>query len=157
MAQVIYAGSAIIPAPFCAINSDPIVAGDQRRLGKTYTLTLTGQTISYKGSPQTGTLSGAGWGGPLGLFWQDSGDPSDENIAYDHKMAGNQIKQQALEDLFSVDGQWLEFDSPDGSMPMKCQPKNFKIIFAEGNWVNQVNYTITCETDILYLNGEVYQ
>lgn len=159
MASVIYNSCAVIPAPMVTIASDPIIAGDQRRLGKTYTVTMNGFLISYKGSPASVSMAGANWGGFNNQFWIVSDYPPDESPPIYHKLFNIESKQEALENLFSTDGQWLEFDSPDGSSPLKCQIKNAKINYAESsdNWVNRCPYTITCETDILYLNGEVYQ
>ena len=135
MSQVIYNGCGIQPAPFVSFESQPIVAGDQRRLGKTYTITMTGQVISYMGSPASVSMSGPNWGGWNNQFWIVSGYAPNESPPVAHKLFNIESKQQALENLFAVDGQWLEFDSPDGSAPLKCQIKNAKITWQEGNWV----------------------
>lgn len=158
MAIVIYNSCAVIPAPFVTINSTVVNSPDQRRLGKTYQLTINGTLVSFKGSPQAGTLTGGSWGGPNNLFWQGTGYPPDEAPLIAHKLFATEVKQSALEDLFSTDGAWLEFESPDGSAPLKCQPKNFQITYTEDDWVNTCKYTITCEADVLYMvNGEVFQ
>ncbi len=161
MAQVLVGNNAIIPAPFVQITSNPIIAGSQKRLGTTYTLTLNGTLTQYKGSPQAGSLGGAGWGGFNNLFWQTTGYPPDEPASVtnnlNHALYDIEIKQQALQTLFATDGQFIEFESPDGSMPMKCQFKNAVITFPEGTWVQVCPYQIVCETDVLYLNGQIYQ
>ena len=52
----VFVGSqSIIPAPFFTYPKQIIVAGDQRRLGNTYPITITGKLVAYMGSPQTGT------------------------------------------------------------------------------------------------------
>ena len=64
-----------------------------------------------------------------------------------------QIKQNAIRALFSTDGQWVQFQSPNGDAPLKCQTRLKSIQFENGIWVNTCGYTIVLEADLLYLNG----
>lgn len=150
---VIYNSSKIIPAPLVIVSEEVIQSPDGRKIGTTYALTLNGTIVSDKGSPQDGTLVGANWGGPYGLFWQGSNYPADELISVGSKLNAIEIKQQALRSLFSEDGKWLEFQSPNGDAPLKCQPRLRSIQFPDGIWVQTCPYTIILECDLLYLNG----
>lgn len=163
MATVIYGGMAIIPAPLVSFQDEPIIAGNQHRIGNTYKITINGTLVSFKGSPASasygGKTSSASWGGYNNQFWIDSGYPPDEsNPTYSyHQLYMIESKQEALRTLFATEGQWLEFQSADGSAPMKAQVKNVQINFEEGIWFTECKYTISCETDVIYLNGQVYQ
>lgn len=150
---VIYDSNKIIPAPLVTISEEVVSSPDGRKVGTTYVLTLNGTIVSDRGSPQDGTLLGPNWGGPYGLFWQGSNYPADELIAVGSKLNAVEIKQQALRSLFSTDGKWLEFQSPNGDAPLKCQPRLKSIQFPDGIWVQTCPYTIVVECDLLYLNG----
>src|SRR5258708_7753822 len=104
MAQVIYNGCSVIPAPLVSFNSDVIVGGDQRRLGKTYTITINGTLVSFKGSPAGAPGVGPSYGGYNNQFWVGSNYPPDEVPVIAHKMYNIQAKQEALENLFATDG-----------------------------------------------------
>lgn len=159
MATVIYNSCAIIPSPIVSFTDEPILAGNQHRIGNTYRMSINGTLVNYKGSPASSGMSGAGWGGYNNQFWQTTGYPPDESnpsFSY-HQLAMIENKQQALRTLFATEGQWLEFQSLDGSPPIKAQIKNVQINFEEGIWFTECKYTINCEADVLYLNGEIYQ
>lgn len=153
MATVIYNSNAIIPAPLVNISKEIQVAGDGTKLGTLYSLTLTGTLVAWKGSPQGGSLVGAGWGGPFLRFWTSTGYPADESVENISRLKSIENKQEALRALFADDGKWLEFQSPDGTAPLKCQPRIKSIQFQEGTWFQTCAYTITLEADKLYLNG----
>lgn len=150
---VIYNSSKIIPAPLVSIGEDIVSAPDGRKIGTLYTITLNGTLVSDKGSPQDGSLTGINWGGPYGLFWQGSNYPNDELITLGSKLNSIETKQEALRSLFSEDGKWLEFQSPNGDAPLKCQPRLKSIQFPDGIWVQTCPYVIVFECDLLYLNG----
>src|SRR4051812_15150070 len=119
---VIYDNCKIIPAPTVSIAEEIISAPDGRKVGTTYQLTLNGTIVSDMGSPQDGSLVGANWGGYKNLFWIGSNYPGNEVISVGSKLNSVETKQQALRALFSTDGRWLEFQSPNGDAPLKCQP-----------------------------------
>jgi len=151
---VIYDNAKIIPAPLVTVNEEIVSGPDGRKVGTTYTLTLNGTMVSDMGSPQDGSLFGSNWGGPDDLFWVGSNYPPNELITVGSKLNSIETKQQALRALFSQDGKWLEFQSPNGDAPLKCQPRVRSIQFAEGIWVQTCPYTIVVECDVLYLNGK---
>lgn len=164
MATVIYNDIAVIPAPLVSFTDESILAGNQQRLGTTYKITITGKLVSFKGSPASQPFGGgspsASWGGWNSQFWINTGYPPDETLPGNsnqfHQLYMIESKQEALRNLFSFEGAWLEFQSADASAPIKCQPKNIVISFAEGIWFQTCDYTITAETDILYLNGQIF-
>lgn len=150
---VILGNSKIIPAPLVAISEEIVIAPDGRKVGTVYSITMNGTLTTDMGSPQDGTLTGSSWGGPNNLFWTNSGYPPNDLTVIGSKQDSIQIKQDALRALFSIDGQWLQFQSPNGEAPLKCQPRLKSIQFDNGVWVQTCAYTIVLEADILYLNG----
>ena len=150
---VIYNNCKIIPAPLVTISEEMLSAPDGRKIGTTYLITLNGTLVSDMGSPQDGSLNGVSWGGYQNLFWIGSNYPGNEIISVGSKLNSIETKQQALRALFSTDGEWLEFQSPNGDAPLKCQPRLKSIQFPDGIWVQTCSYTITLECDLLYLNG----
>jgi hypothetical protein len=163
MASVIYNSCAIIPAPLVTFQDEPIIAGNQERIGNTYRMTINGTLVSYKGSPASAPFGGqsqsANWGGYNNQYWVTSNYPPDEtnpSMSF-HQLYMMESKQEALRTLFATEGQWLEFQSMDGSTPLKCQIKGVRLDFEQGIWFTECKYTITCETDVLYLNGQIYQ
>lgn len=150
---VIMNNSAIIPAPIVSIREEIQTTPDGTKIGLGYNLILTGDLVAWKGSPTSSGQTGAGWGGPNNAFWQNAGYPPDQSVAAPERLYAIEFKQDCLNRLFSTDGQWLEFQSPDSNAPLKCQPRLVGIDFAEGNWFDRCGYTITLNCDLLYLNG----
>lgn len=150
---VIVGNCKLIPAPIVSINEDITAAPDGRKIGTVYTLTITGTITTDMGSPQDGGVAGSYWGGPNNLFWTGPGYPSNDLTNIGSKQNSIQIKQDAIRALFATDGQWIQFQSPNGDAPLKCQARLKSIQFENGIWVNTCNYTIVMEADLLYLNG----
>lgn len=163
-------GCRLIPAPFVGVQKNYIKTGDGKSVGTTFTLTIVGTVVAWMGSPRSkihpitgvvGTVGVGGWSGPNDYFWTGSDYPSDEvDVQGDdtHRLSAMLRKQEAIRDLFSVDGRSLEFQAFDGGPAMKCNPRILNITFQEDVWYQTFRYTITCECDILYatglLNGE---
>jgi len=139
----VYVGNNLLePGPLLNIQKNVIVAGNQTKLGQTYTLSIIGTLCADRGSPNSS-----------GIFWTTSPPAPIENIQQSHKLYSLESKQRSLEALFATNGQWIEWQSPDGSQPLKAQFKNARVTFPEGNWAQICTYNITCECDLLYLNG----
>lgn len=145
MSRVMYNSKRLIPAPFVSISKDFQTSGDGTKIGSTWNISITGTIVAFKGSPNTS-----------GVFWTVGGFPADESISEDSRLAAIIRKQEAIRELFSEDGHQLEFQSEDGSQPMKCNPRVISVSFSEGIWYDRCEYTIVCQTDVLYLNGQVY-
>ncbi len=139
MSVVSYDSKKIIPAPNCAIAKRFDIDGAGNIIGNTYTLTLTGVLLAYKGSPNSSRV-----------FWTLAGYPSDEAIEADSRLGALLRKTEALRDLFSEHGRELYIQAADASEPMKCNPRVIDINFAEGTWFDTVPYTITLEADKIY-------
>lgn len=151
--SVRYGPNSIEPGPIVRLEKQIETGGEGTKLGATYTGTITGTLVAFKGSPQGGTLSGPDWGGPFNRFWQTSGYADVESVPADSRVASIHNKQEALRALFAVDGQWLEWQARSGAPPLKCQPRIKGIIFEEGVWFDRCDYTIQIEADFLYVNG----
>ncbi len=153
MAICSYNAKRIIPAPFVQITKSFNKTGDGENVGAVFTLVLTGTLMSFKGSPDDD-----------GLFYTGSRyDPDGRTdptftvgIDQDSRIASIFRKQEALRELFSEEGHSLEFQAFDGSPPIKCNPRIQSIEFQDGTWVDVCRYTITCEADIVYVNGQSF-
>lgn len=140
-----YNGARLIPAPFVSVNKDYQSTADGTKIGTSWTLTITGTIVAFKGSPNS-----------QGVLWTSSGFPPDEFIDENSRLGSMIRKQEAIRELFSEDGYQLEFQSEDGTQPMKCNPRIQSITFAEGIWFDRLEYTIVCQADVLYVNGLPY-
>lgn len=132
-----YDDKAIIPAPFMTSQKEVLTSGGgAKKLSSVMSITLHGKIVAWRGSPKSDAS-----------FWTASGYPPDETIVTDARLAAVLIKQNALRALFANEGRNLEISSPDGSFTSIYQPRNIKIDFAEGNWVEVCDYTVTMEVD----------
>jgi hypothetical protein len=134
MSHVSYGGNRIIPAPFVSLQRVYQRTADNTLISSQWQGTINGTVVAYKGSPNSS-----------GVFWTLGGFPPDETLT-DPQFLGAMIrKQEALASLFSVDGKSLEFQSEDGTFPLKCFPIITGITFQEGNWYYENKYTINFE------------
>lgn len=145
-----YDSKKIIPAPFVSVEKNYDRTGDTTKIGSRFTLTLSGSVVC-SGSPNSG-----------GEFWQSSGYP-DSDFQDDFEVISSmtqrqkvlQNKMEAIRHLFAKDGLSFEVQPWDGSAPLKCYPRVQGISFAEGTWVDKIDYTITLECDELFgINNE---
>lgn len=139
MSVVSYDSKKIIPAPQMSISKQFDTQEDGTIIGNTYTITLNGVLLAYKGSPNSSRV-----------FWDQSGYPPDESIESDSRLGALLRKEEALRQLFSAHGRELYVQSADATEPMKCNPRVINIQFAEGPWFNTIAYTITLEADKIY-------
>lgn len=142
MSLVSYRSFRLIPSPFINIVKNYQTAEDGTRIGSLFSISLIGPIVAFKGSPDS-----------TGAFWTLSGYPSDENIGPDSRLKAVLRKQEAIRDLFSVDGGSLEIQSADGSAPMKCNPRVKSITFPDELWFSTFRYQIELEADVVYMNG----
>src|SRR3990167_679805 len=94
-----YNSKKIIPAPFVNFSKTYNTAQDGTIVGSIFNFTLEGWLIPTKGSPTSS-----------GTFWTDVGSPADETVATDDLMSSIIRKQEALRDLFSVEGKTFQVD-----------------------------------------------
>jgi hypothetical protein len=134
--SVNYRSCRIIPGPLVTISQETIRSQDTSKLSVLYTLTLTGTIVADRGSPNSS-----------GGLWTTSGYPPDESIAEDSRLAAIERKIESIKNLFSVDYGSLEFQSADGSAPLKANVRVKSLNFDQGPWHDICAYTIVCEAD----------
>ena len=139
MSLVSYNSNRLIPGPFCSITKEYNRTSDGAVIGKIYTLTLTNELVAHRGSPSSS-----------GSFHTLSTSPADEVINNNQRLAAILRKQEAIRELFSVDGLNFEIQSMDGSQPLRCNPRVQSIEFASGPWHTTCPYTIVLQADELY-------
>ncbi len=141
-------GRKIIPAPLITINKSYEENADGTKVGSTYSITLTGTFLPFKGSPSGSytSLSQA--------FHTVGGYPPDEPYVGNSEDFNHILrKQEALRWLFSENGGILEWQPDNGQPPMKCYPRILSISFPEGQWADRCQYTVELEAPWIYLNG----
>lgn len=143
MSRVIYGGQRLIPAPKVTVTKTYQSTGDGTKVGSEWQITINGTIVAWKGSPNS-----------LGVLWTAGGFPPDEVLTENQMLGAIIRKQEAIRTLFSVDGKQLEFQSEDGSAPMKCNPKITSVIFSEGEWFQRCEYSITATCSVLSINGQ---
>ncbi len=152
---------ALIPAPHVSIQKQHLKRGDGKNIGTTFTITLTGTMITGRGSPIAFTALPLGnFGGPYKAFWTGStasdstpNEPTPESIDAKDRLRALLRKQEALRALFQRDGMTLEFATPGGDNPIQCNPTVLSIDFPEGQWYDQMPYTVVLEADTLRGEG----
>ncbi len=129
------------PTPFVSIASTPI-RNKTGHLGSDYTITLTGTIVANRGSPNSS-------GGFLSPYTN-----VEESVSADN---GNRagvmvVKQNAIRQLFAHDGMEMRIDGEyaGGAGVLRANVSVESITFAEGNYVNTSNYTITLKATHLY-------
>ncbi len=142
MSNVSYDGKKLIPAPFVSVTKNYQTAGDGEKVGSLFQLSIIGTIVAFKGSPNSSRV-----------FHTSSGSPADEVIAANARLGAILRKQEAIRDLFSDEGKSMEFQSADGSQPMKCNARVLSIEFSNDLWFDRCEYTITLECDELSVNG----
>ncbi len=142
-----YDGKKIIPAPLVSINKTYANTGDGKHIGSTYDIELIGTMIPFRGSP-SGNYSNIN-----DAFFTGLGDPPDQvNETNPGDFNSLLRKQEALRNLFSVDGKSLEWQ-PGGGVAVRTNPRVQSITFPQELWVNRADYTISFEADFIFING----
>src|SRR6185312_8322810 len=143
---VSYNSNLMIPAPLVDINKsyNRTQSGDQK-LGAIFNITITGQLVAYKGSPDSSRV-----------FWNQPGDPPDETDIFDDTttwMGALERKQEALRELFADDGYLFEITPLDGSPPISFYSRTVSLDFAAGLWTYLTDYTIVLEATQIFISG----
>lgn len=145
MSRCQYNSRRLIPAPRVSFVKRFLRSQDGTKLGSVWQITVIGTICADGGSPDSD-----------GVFWTVGGYPSFESIPGDSRLGSIFRKQEAIRELFSEDGHSLEWQSADGSAPIKCNPRITDINFSDDLWYNTSQYTISAEADIIYINGTAY-
>lgn len=139
MSKVSYNNQRLIPAPFVNITKNYSKTNNGDIIGKVYNITINGTIMAYMGSPTSS-----------GTFWTQAGYPDNEVVGANSRLSAIQRKQEAIRELFSIEGQQFEIQALDGSLPVKCNPRIVDINFPNDLWFDKCAYTITLECDELY-------
>lgn len=142
MSRCMYAGKRLIPAPLVSLTKQYQSTEDGTKIGSSWNISINGTLVSHMGSPNV-----------AGTFWTSGGFPPDDNVDSNAKLAAVIRKTEAVRKLFSEDGNVLEFQSENGSQPLKCNPVIQSISFSEGPWTDRVQYSISLTANIIYVNG----
>ena len=145
MSRCMYGGKRLIPCPFVSLTKNYIRTGDGTPIGVRWEGTITGKIVTHMGSPTS-----------TGSFWTAGGYPADESIGDTAKLGAIFRKQEAIRELFSTDGQILEFQSADATAPIKCTPRITSVNFTDGAWYNTCDYTISFEADAIFVGSNQY-
>ena len=143
---VIYNSNKIIPAPLIAVSKTYSRLPGGEKLSVQYQITVTGNLVAYKGSPDSSEN-----------FWTSSGYPADETSVQGDPNARLEAilrKQEALRGLFAEDGHAFEIQPLNGAASMKCYPKVQSINFGEGQWYDLCQYTIVLTAEELLGTGD---
>lgn len=152
---VIYRNKKITPAPFYTMTRNVDRADNNVVKKLTYTFVVKGKLLAYKGSPN-------GLTNDIDSFEDDHDAAISPEIAADpdqrQKLIQNKIA--AMTALFCKEGYWFEIQPWDGSAPIKFIPKIRNIEWGDNSGRNieffeYVNYTITMDTDKVYLGNSL--
>lgn len=142
MSRVNYNSKRLIPAPFVSLTKQYQSTEDGTKIGSSWNIVISGTLVAFMGSPNA-----------AGTFWTVGGFPPDDTVNDNARLAAIIRKVEAVRELFSEDGHSLEFQSENGSQPLKCNPVVQSINFPEGPWYDRIQYSITLSADVIYLNG----
>jgi hypothetical protein len=121
-------------------------------MGSTYTITLNGTLLDNRGSPNFGGANAAVQPEVTVIsFKGDFVDPVSDLVGNLDRAASIIQKQNALRNLFAIDGQRVEILSWEGNEPILVFfPKVESISFEEGIYIDRCNYTINLTTDLFF-------
>jgi hypothetical protein len=141
----------IRPCPLISISSTRN-KNKMGNMGSTYNITLNGTLLDNRGSPNFGAISS-----PIKpdlnpiYFTEDFRNIASDPINSNNRAASILQKQNALRNLFAVDGQRVEILSWDENEPVLVFfPKVESISFEEGIYIDKCNYTINLTTDLFF-------
>jgi hypothetical protein len=147
----------IRPCPFVSISYNPI-KNKMGSMGGTYDITLTGTILADEGSPLVDVPNTTAVNGGQATFSSNYNRPAGQLIPIHERLGSILVKQNAIRELFSVDGQKVEILSPQingvgGDEPIiTFYPRVQSIDFEEGVYVQSCKYTISLQADFLLDN-----
>lgn len=138
--MIIIDGKRLIPAPLINFSQDYNLTGDGRRLSPNITVTLQGKLVPNMGSP----YSNGNW------FTSTTGYPANESITTEGAKFNSLLsKQEALKEMFTSPGILFEYGVSGMSNPVSGFIKLANINFPPGQWVDQCDYTIVLDTQLI--------
>lgn len=144
---IIYDGKRLIPAPRLQFSRSHRRSGDKSIIGTEHQVTITGTLVGCKGWDFSGASP---------VFYSGSDYPVDDPNTTCNKFANLVQMQEALRNLFSVDGdyKWFEIIGCEGENLRKWKARTLSIDFTEGNWTDVVPYTIVLGLQTDYIEDE---
>ena len=127
--SVKYNGNCLIPGPFAGIDKSYQRTGAGNVIGSEFTITLTGKLFPDRGSPSAS-----------GDWYTDDAYPANEPTT--DNFGALLHKQELLRDLFSNDGQLLQFKSC-ADVTLSCYPTTAIVSFPDQQHYQYTDYTIT--------------
>ncbi len=155
---VSYGGFQLIPGPLLGLKLSYQRSNDGSKRSAVWSIQVRGKLVAFKGSPDPSIDNGDD-DRFLAQFWKDTGyptDPSANDTGEETRVARLREKMAAIRWLFAQDGLWYEVFPGDGTAPIRFQPRIGEIDFSEGQWFNDVTYTIPMETDTVFF-GDLEQ
>lgn len=138
----------IRPTPLVSITCNPI-RNKMGVIGSSYDIVLTGTILADEGSPfSTGSIHN-NYARPAGqAVAYFGGNGNDGDLP---RLESILIKQNALRELFALEGSRFEF-APVNAPPIVFYPKLISISFEEGVYVDLCRYTVTLKADSILKN-----
>ena len=146
MGIIKYDGNKIIPAPLVGFERGFNQLTNGQIIGQTYTVTVTGTSVPYMGSPTSS-----------GTFHTIAGYPDNEIVLSANRLQACLNKQKALLQLFNASGIGKKFEilNDDSATPVYFFPRTISVNIPEGQWHDKFEYTITMETDNIYPTPDI--
>lgn len=143
----------IRPIPLISISHTP-QKNQMGTVGCVYNITLNGTIIAHDGSPSISQfINGNVSTKASGVF---TNSPVSQNIELGDRLKSIILKQNALRDLFSNDGNKIEISSINNSKIIFV-PNFTSINFEEGLYIDTCKYTVNLESSLLFdASGNVY-
>jgi|694.fasta_scaffold02596_3 hypothetical protein len=141
----------IRPCPLISISSTRN-KNKMGNMGTTYNITLNGTLLDNRGSPNfLGTNTPVQPEALPVKFHGNFNDSAADLVSNSDRAASILQKQNALRNLFAIDGQRVEVLSWEGNEPVLVFfPKVESISFEEGIYIDKCNYTINLTTDLFF-------
>lgn len=148
--------SVIRPCPLITINYT-VNRNKASTLGGTYEITLNGTIIAHEGSPLISNASSLSNGSVnpaenILASYRTSYEPkpAGQAIAIENRLGAILAKQNAIRELFSVDGRKMEICGVHGDEPLLTfYPSVESVSFEEGIYVDICRYTVILRADFL--------
>lgn len=149
-------GSRVIrPCPLITINYNPL-RNKVGNMGGSYDITLNGTIIAHEGSPYIveATINNQTPGAtPLIASYTQAYNPrpTGQTIALGNRLGAILEKQNAIRELFALDGAKMELCDIEGNDPLIVfYPTVQSISFDEGIYVDTCKYSVSLRAEILF-------
>ena len=149
---VLYDNSQLTPAPFVDISKDFVKSNDGKKIGATFSITLQGTILAYKGSPKK---TGAFHKTPVGA------EPSGDSGEADEIQYALFNKASAIRKLFATEGKrldlltWKKDGNEEYTIGCYCFPRVSSISIDDNRYIEPLPYTISLEVDEIFHTSDL--